>query len=516
MEEFTSRRKGLVLATLCATMFMAMLDNVIVNNALPRIGQQLHAGVSGLQWVVEGYSLVYAAILLTGGTLGDRYGRKLIFLTGLALFTAGSAAAALSGAVGPLIAARMLQGLGAALLTPGSLSILRHVFTDEKERARAVGLWSGVSALGLAIGPVLGGPMVDAFGWASVFWINVPIGVAGLLLAARALPEFAGRARRVDLPGQLLSVLGFGALVYVLIEGPGRGWTDTRVLTLATVATAALLAFVAVELRTTDPMLDLYFFRDPVLSGAGVTGFVISFGMFGASFFLPLLMQDVMGWAPSSAGLAGLPMTAMIVVAAPLSGTLTARCGPRIPLVTGLTLCAAALAGLSLYGQHARYLEYLWVLLAMGIGMGMTFTPVSVTVMKRVPLAQAGMASAILNMLREIGGVVGVAALGAVLTSRLAATLTGSLDRLGVPPEARQGIADSAAGTGADTTQILPAPVHDAVNAAFVEGLHLALRCGGAAMATAAVLVAVLLRSTPSQVTEPADEPVQRDEPAYR
>ncbi|MCX4734667.1 MFS transporter [Streptomyces sp. NBC_01363] len=515
MEEFTSGRKRLVLAALCATMFMAMLDNVIVNNALPRIGQQLHAGVSGLQWVVEGYSLVYAALLLTGGTLGDRYGRKRIFLTGLALFTAGSAAAALSGSIGLLIAARMLQGLGAALLTPGSLSILRHVFTDEKERARAVGLWSGVSALGLAIGPVLGGPMVDAFGWASVFWINVPIGAAGLLLAAWVLPEFAGRARRVDLPGQLLSVLGFGALVYALIEGPARGWTDTRVLTLAAAA-VALLAFVAVELRTTDPMLDLHFFRDPVLSGAAVSGFMISFGMFGASFFLPLLMQDVMGWTPSNAGLAGLPMTAMIVIAAPLSGTLTARCGSRIPLVTGLTLCAAALGGLSLYGEHARYLEYLWVLLAMGLGMGMTFTPVSVMVMKRVPLAQAGMASATLNMLREIGGVVGVAALGAVLTSRLAATLTGSLDRLDVPPETRHGIEDSVAGTGANGTQALPAPVHDAVNAAFVEGLHLALRCGGAAMVTAAVLVAVLLRPASSQATAPAGEPTQQDEPAYQ
>ncbi|MEU9624751.1 MFS transporter [Streptomyces sp. NPDC088251] len=515
MEEFTSGRKRLVLAALCATMFMAMLDNVIVNNALPRIGQQLHAGVSGLQWVVEGYSLVYAALLLTGGTLGDRYGRKRIFLIGLALFTAGSAAAALSGSIGPLIAARMLQGLGAALLTPGSLSILRHVFTDEKERARAVGLWSGVSALGLAIGPVLGGPMVDAFGWASVFWINVPIGAAGLLLGVRALPEFAGRARRVDLPGQLLSVLGFGALVYALIEGPARGWTDTRVLALAAAAAVALPAFVAVELRITDPMLDLHLFRDPVLGGAAVSGFMISFGMFGASFFLPLLMQDVMGWTPSSAGLAGLPMTAMIVVAAPLSGILTTRCGPRIPLVTGLTLCAVALGGLSLYGGHARYPEYLWVLLAMGIGMGMTFTPVSVTVMKRVPLAQAGMASATLNMLREIGGVVGVAALGAVLTSRLAATLDRSLDRLDVSPGTRRGIADSVAGAGAGRTQALPAPVHDAVNTAFIEGLHLALRCGGAAMATAAVIVAVLLRSASGRATAPAGEPAQQDEPAY-
>jgi MFS family permease len=211
--------------------------------------------------VVLGTYMVYAALLLTGGTLGDRYGRKRIFLSGLALFTAGSAAAALSGSIGLLIAARMLQGLGAALLTPGSLSILRHVFTDDKERARAVGLWSGVSAVGLAIGPVLGGPMVDAFGWASVFWINVPIGAAGLLLAARVLPEFAGRARQVDLPGQLLSALGFGALVYALIEGPARGWTETRVLAFAAAAGSARpdarhpdLVHDRLELRAVGPL----------------------------------------------------------------------------------------------------------------------------------------------------------------------------------------------------------------------------------------------------------------------
>ncbi|WP_037848349.1 MFS transporter [Streptomyces sp. NRRL F-2747] len=490
--------KGLVLATLCATMFMAMLDNVIVNNALPRIGQQLHSGVSGLQWVVEGYSLVYAALLLTGGTLGDRYGRKRIFLTGLAVFTTGSAAAALSGTTGTLIAARMFQGLGAALLTPGSLAILRHVFTDERERARAVGLWSGVSALGLAVGPVLGGPIVDAFGWGAVFWINVPVGVAGLLLAARVLPEFAARAKRLDLPGQALSALGFGALVYALIEGPGRGWTDTRVLTLAAVAALALPAFVFVEARSADPMLDLRFFRDRVLTGAAVCGFMTGFGMFGAAFFLPLLMQDVMGWSPSDAGLAGLPMTAMIVVAAPLSSALTSRLGPRLPLVTGLALCATALGALSLYGAHARYPQYVWVLLTMGLGMGMTFAPVSITVMQRVDPARAGMASATLNTLREIGGVIGVAVLGAVLSGRLTANLTEALHRLGVPA----GLDHPFPGASPDGAAVLPAPVRDAVDAAFIDALHLALRCGSAALAAAALAVALLLRR-PRGVTSP-------------
>ncbi|GIG61580.1 MFS transporter [Longispora fulva] len=498
------RTKTLVLATLCGTMFMAMIDNVIVNNALPRIGQHLHAGVGGLQWVVEGYSLVYAALLLTGGTLGDRYGRRRIFLTGLVLFTAGSAAAALSGSIGLLIAARMVQGLGAAMLTPGTLSILRNVFTDEKERARAIGVWSGVSALGLAVGPVVGGPMVEAFGWGSVFWINVPVGVAALVLGLRVLPELATRPRSLDLPGQVLAALGLAGLVYALIEGPARGWTDPVVLGSGVAALATLAAFVVVERRTADPMLDLRFFRDRVLTGAVLSGFMVSFGMFGASFFLPLLLQGVMGWTPSDAGLAGLPMTAMIVIAAPLSGALGARLGPRLPVVAGLALCATALAGLSLYDEHARYPEYIWVLFVMGFGMGLTFAPVSIAVMGRVAPTEAGMASATVNTLRELGGVVGIAVLGAVLTSRLSSALAGPLTRLGVPDGARRRIADAVTGPGAGGVE-LPGPVHAAVNVAFVDGLHLALRVGAVALAGTAALVAVLLR--PSPVPGPTGQP---------
>ncbi|MER8182251.1 MFS transporter [Kitasatospora sp. NPDC094015] len=470
MEEWTSRRKRLVLATLCATMFMAMLDNVIVNNALPRIGRDLHAGVDGLQWVAEGYSLVYAALLLTGGTLGDRYGRRRVFLIGLALFTAGSAAAGLSWSTATLVGARMVQGVGAALLTPGSLSILRHVYTDERERARAVGVWSAVSGLGLAVGPVLGGPVVEAFGWSGVFWINVPIGLACLLLAARTLPEFSNGVPRLDLPGQLLSALGLAALVYALIEGPGHGWTDRTVLGCLAAAALLLPAFLLVERRTRTPMFDLRLFRDRLLSGAVLSGFMVSFGMFGAVFFLPLLMQDVMGWAPADAGLAGLPSTVMIVAAAPVAGSLTARYGPRPPLVTGLALCALALAGLSLYGEGARYPQYFWVLLVMGFGMGLTFAPVSITVMRQVEPARAGMASATVNTLRELGGVIGVVVLGAILATRLP---------------------DGSTGPGAD-------------GPAFVAGLHLALRCGSAALAATAVVAAVLLRPHRPRVPSPA------------
>ncbi|MFG2843593.1 MFS transporter [Kitasatospora sp. NPDC048296] len=496
MEESSARRKRLALLTLCVTMFMSVLDNVIVNNALPRIGQDLDTGISGLQWVAEGYSLVYAALVLTGGALGDRYGRTRVFRLGLALFTAGSGVAALAGSIGVLVGARMLQGVGAALLTPGSLALLRHVFTDERERAKAIGTWSGVSALGLSIGPVVGGPMVEHLGWASVFWINVPIGVAGLLLAARVLPDIAPRPRRIDLMGLALSVAGLALLVYALIEGPSRGWTDPRVLGCAAAAAVLLLAFLVLELHIAEPMLELRLFRDGALGGALLSGFMVSFGMFGALFFLPLMMQGVLGWSPAAAGYAGLPMTAMLVVAAPLSGRLTAAYGPRLPLVLGLALCAAGLGGLSLYGDHAHYPAYLWTLFAMGLGMGMTFTPVSIAVMQRVAPAQTGMASATINTLRELGGVLGIAVLGAVLTNRMTGSLTSALHRLGVPPEAVGSIADAPAGVAhgpGGTAAALPGPVRAAVDGAFIDGIHLAVLSGAGGLAMTAVLVAVLL-----------------------
>ncbi|MFJ7910900.1 MFS transporter [Kitasatospora sp. NPDC096204] len=508
MDESSARRRRLALLTLCVTMFMSMLDNVIVNNALPRIGRDLDAGISGLQWVAEGYSLVYAAFVLTGGALGDRYGRTRVFRLGLALFTLGSAGAALAGTIGVLVGARMLQGVGAALLTPGSLALLRHVFTDEQERAKAIATWSGVSALGLSVGPVVGGPMVEHLGWASVFWINVPIGVAGLLLAVRVLPDIPPRARRIDLGGLALSAAGLGLLVYALIEGPNRGWTDPRVLGCGVAAVALLLAFLLLELRLAEPMLELRLFRDGMLGGALLSGFMVSFGMFGALFFLPLMMQGTLGWSPAAAGYAGLPMTAMLVVAAPLSGRLTARHGPRPPLVLGLLLCAAGLGGLSLYGDHARYPEYLWTLFAMGLGMGLTFTPVSIGVMQRVAPAQTGMASAAINTLRELGGVLGIAVLGAVLTNRLTDSLTAALHRLGVPPDAVGPVANAPTGAvhgGGGAAAALPGPLQEAVDGAFVDGIHLATRCGALALVATAVLVAVLLgRARPVAPSDPA------------
>ncbi|MFE2869143.1 MFS transporter [Embleya sp. NPDC059259] len=496
-------RKGLILATLCIALFVAMLDNVVVSNALPSIDRDLDAGVSGLQWVMEGYSLVFAALLLTGGTLGDRYGRRRVFLIGLGVFTAGSIACALAGSLPALIAGRAIQGVGGALLLPGSMSIIRHVFTDERERARAIGIWSGVSGAGLALGPAIGGPLVDAFGWASVFWINVPVGVAGILVGSWVLPEFAERRGRFDLPGLLLGVPAVGALVFALIEGPAQGWTSTRVLGAAALAAVALIAFVGVELRVAQPMLDLGFLRDWVIGAALWGGFAVSFGMFGALFFLGLYMQDVLGYTPTRAGFASLPSTLAIMIAAPISGQLAGRIGPRVPLVTGLTLCGVALGGLSFYGKDASYLEFFWVLPFLGAGMGLCFTPISVAVMSRVEPARAGMASAVTNTARELGGVVGIAALGAVLTGRLSSRLTELLADERVPADDARRIVDastSGGGGGIGHLGAAPAPVREAATTAFMDGLHLALWTGSAMLLGSAVLVACLMRDRPESV----------------
>ena len=496
--ERTSRAKALILGTLCITLFMAMLDNVVVNNALPRIGSGLGAGFTGLQWVVEGYSLVYAALLLTGGTLGDRLGRKRVFLAGVATFTLGSMLCALSGSIGELVASRMLQGVGAAMLTPGSLSIIRNTFPEPGERARAIGLWSGISGLGLALGPAIGGPLVDAFGWSSVFWINVPIGVLALAVGLRVLPEFHDGRQRFDLIGQVLGAVGLGAFVFALIEGPDSGWAGTRVLSAGAVAVVALTAFLITESRRAAPMLDLSFFRDSVVAGALISGFMVSFGMFGALFFLPLLMQDVYGWSPAMAGVGSLPATCAIIVAAPFAGAITGKLGPRPALVSGLTLCATALAGLSLYGTGAHYSHYVWTLPIMGVGMGLSFAPVSVAVLERVPAAKAGMASAVTNTMRELGGVVGIAALGAILTTRMTDLLGRHLLELGVSAGQRHEVTAAVTQGGAGgiaASQSLPPVLRTTVDSSFIDALHLALRCGAGLLVVAAIAAWMLLRA---------------------
>lgn len=491
------RTQNLVLATLCLGMFMAMLDNVVVANALPRIDQDLGAGITGLQWVIEGYSLVFAALLLTGGTLGDRLGRRGFYLGGLALFVLGSVISALAPDLGVLIAGRAVQGVGAAALIPQSLAILRVTYPEADQQAKAFALWSAVSALGLALGPAIGGPMVDAVGWPSVFWINVPIGLGTLWLGLRVIPRPPGRPGGFDPVGQAAAAAGLAATVAALIESPVRGWTDPLILILWAVAVAAFAVFALSQMRAPEPAFDHTLLKDRLVRAAILTGFAVTFAMFGTVTFLGIFMQDILGWSPTGAGLAALPVTLLIVVMAPLATRLTLTYGARRPLVIGMASCVAALLWLSVFGADASYLQYCWALPLLGIGLGLCYTPVTIVIMMRVPVERAGNASAATNISRELGGVAGVAVMGAIITAGTRSSLEDKLAALN--PDVLQRITDAVLGGGAGgiaPSAATPGWIRTAVESSFVDGLHVALWAAAGFLTACALLIHRLARPT--------------------
>ncbi|MBV8959574.1 MAG: DHA2 family efflux MFS transporter permease subunit, partial [Actinobacteria bacterium] len=371
------RQKILVLLTMCFALFMAMLDNTVVNVALPTISRKLGAGVSGLQWVVDGYVLAFASLLLTGGILGDRYGRKKIFILGLFGFTGASLLCGLSSSTGQLVAFRALQGIGASLLLPGTLSIITNTFPVE-ERAQAIGIWAGVSGIALALGPTAGGWLVEHAGWASVFFLNVPIGLLGVVVASRVVPESTSpNARKLDVPGLLLGTGALFSITYALIEANQKGWGDTLILSALALSGWLLLAFIVWEARNPDAMVPTGLFRIPAFATGSVVAFAISVAMFGTFFFFSLYLQIVRGYSAFQAGLRFLPLTAMIVFVAPQAGRAAQRWGSRWPLTFGLTLAGTGLLLLSRISTTTNYGLVVPILMTMGIGMGSTMTPMT-------------------------------------------------------------------------------------------------------------------------------------------
>ena len=419
-----------VLLICSSSLFMAYLDSTILNIALPTLQADLHTSLSGLQWVADAYLLVLTALLLLAGSLADRFGRRRLFTIGLFGFSLGSLLCSLAPNTGSLIALRMLQALGGSMLVPVSLSIVRNTFTDERERARALGIWSGIFGLAAACGPVVGGVLVSEVGWRSVFWVNVPIGVAMMLAARRYLPESrAPHPRRLDVPGQLLMIIFLGTLTYAVIQGPDYGWGSARILTLFATSAAALAAFVAVERRRAEPLLELRFFRSLPFCGASVIAVLSFIVLAGFLFVITLYLQQVRGYSPLGAGLALLPATVVMALAAPAAGALVGRRGPRIPLVaSGAAIAAggAALLGLS------PATSYPWLALAMavlGAGLGLVNPPITNTGVSGMPPSQAGVASAVISVTRQFGSVLGVAVMGAMLTASLHAGLAAGSPR---------------------------------------------------------------------------------------
>jgi EmrB/QacA subfamily drug resistance transporter len=408
-------RRRLVLAICSMSLLIVGLDSTIVNVALPSIGRELHTPVSGLQWTVDAYTLVLASLLMLSGSMADRFGRRRVFETGLVLFTLASLLCSAAPSEGWLIVFRMLQAVGGSMLNPVAMSIIRNVFTDARERAQAIGVWGATVGISLALGPVLGGALVESVGWRSIFWINIPVGLLALALTMRFVPESrAPRPRRLDPVGELLVILLLGSLTYAIIEAPAAGWTSDQSIALFALAGAALIALLAYESRRAEPLLELRFFRSVPFSGASVIA-VCSFAALGGFLFLnTLYLQEIRGLSALDAGLYTLPIAAMTILFAPLSGRLVGRRGPRVPLLVGalgLTLGGALMTGI---GRHTPLVSLFPAYVIFGIGFGTVNPPITNTAVLGMPSAQAGVAAAVASTSRQVGQTLGVAVVGAV------------------------------------------------------------------------------------------------------
>jgi EmrB/QacA subfamily drug resistance transporter len=490
-------RKWWTLGAMCFALFMIMLDNTVVNVALPSIQNDLGASISGLEWTVNGYTLSFAVLLATGGRLGDIFGRRRMFLAGVVIFALSSATAGLAPDETALVVSRIVQGVGAALMMPGTLSIITDAFPAH-ERGKAMGTWAGVSALALAIGPVLGGFLTESVTWRAIFYINIPVAIGAVVATLFAVRESRDTSvgREVDYPGVAVLTIGLTALVLALVEGNGWGWGSPQIIGLLALAVVALPAFVAVENRVKAPMVQFQLLSDRNFLGAVVVALIITFAMMGVFFFLALYMQDILGYSPLEAGVRFLPSTLMIVGVAPVAGRLADRFGPRWLIAGGLTLVAASLFTFSGIAVDSSYLDLLPGFVLLGIGIAMTMSPMTSAAMNAVPVQKAGIASGVLSMFRMVGGSLGVAITGAIFQALVSSKLDTLLSGSGITATQRGGIADqlgsgsvSGALNGLDPAQANQATA--AGGEAFVYALGSAMTVS-AVVALAGALVAVL------------------------
>ena len=465
------RRRLLVLGICSLSLFITYLDTTILNVALPAMARDLGAKLSDLQWVVDAYLLVLTSLLLLSGSIGDRIGRRRVFTVGLVAFSAGSLLCSLAPNVDTLIAFRALQAVGGCMLTPVSLSIVRTTFTDAGERARALGLWSGVFGLATACGPILGGVLVSYVGWRSVFWVNVPVGLGAFVLARRFIPESrASHARRVDLPGQGLIIVVLASLTYAIIEAPIAGWTSPLIVGLFMVTVVALAAFVIVESRRDEPLLEVRFFRSPPFAGAIMIA-ALAFTVFSGFLFVnTLYLQDVRGESAFRAGLSMLPATVLIALSAPLAGRIVARRGPRWPLAVAGLLLATGMGLLLTVTPSTPYAALAVAYVLLGLGFGLVNPPLTNTAITSMPPAQAGVASAVASAARQFGNVLGVALMGTLLTVRFRASLALKLAPLGLSSATRSALAHTTVGASGAAL-----PVGARHNAAVLSALRSAL-----------------------------------------
>jgi EmrB/QacA subfamily drug resistance transporter len=411
-------RKWWTLGAVAFGLFMIMLDNTVVFVALSSIQSDLHISQSELEWVVSGYALTFAVLMLTGGKLADLLGRRRIFIVGLTIFTASSLACGLATGAGFLIGARVVQGVGAALMNPATLSIIVATFPP-RQRGTAIGIWVGVSAMALAIGPLIGGVLTEQINWSWIFFINVPVGIAGIIVSRLFINESRDESeeQRLDLPGLISSAVGLFGLTYALIEGNNYGWSSPRILGGFVLAAVGLVAFIILEHRQRVPMLDLSLFRNTTFTGANVTMLLVALAMFGVFFFNSLFLGQILGYSPIQTGAAFLPMTVLIVFVAPLAGRFSDKIGSRWLMGTGLVLLAGSLLSFSTLDASSSFWAILPGLILGGFGMSLAMTPTTAAAMGSVPVDKAGVGSAVLNSARQVGGSTGIALMGAIVAA---------------------------------------------------------------------------------------------------
>jgi EmrB/QacA subfamily drug resistance transporter len=506
-------RRWWTLGAMCFALFMIMLDNTVVNVALPSIQRGLHATTSSLEWTVNAYTLTFAITLVTGGRLGDIYGRRKMFLFGVVVFATASFLIGLAQSDVWLVAFRAVQGVGSGFMMPATLSIITNTF-DARERGRAIGTWAGVSAMALAIGPVVGGFLVQEVSWQSIFFLNVPVAIVAIavtLLAARESRDETA-IREVDVPGVATLTVGLGALVLGLVQSNEWGWGSPRVLGLFALAVVMLVAFVVVERTRRAPMVDFSFFRSRSFFGANVVAFIVSFAMFAMFFYLALYMQDVLRFTPLEAGVRFLPSTVMIMIVAPIAGRLADRVGPRPLMTIGLCLVSFALFWMTGITTHSSYGFLIVSFVVLGVGMGLVMSPMSTAAMNSVEVTKAGVASGLLSMTRMVGSTFGVAVIGAIVATLGRTHLQTLLPQV---PDAERGRLVNALGSGATGGGAAPAHVQAALSQTYVYALSNALYVAGGVALLGALLAWVLVARRPAPASAAARSAIQPAEQAH-
>jgi EmrB/QacA subfamily drug resistance transporter len=479
IQEKAFERRWLILVALCFSLLVIVLDNSILNVALVTIQEDLGATASDLQWIVDSYTLVFAGLLLTAGSLGDRFGRRGALQVGFVIFGLGSVASAMVTTSGQLIGTRAFMGIGAALIMPATLSIITNVF-PAGERAKAIGAWAGVAGLGAALGPITGGFLIEHFYWGSIFLVNIPIVIFGVLAGLFVIPTSRDpRSPKLDIVGAALSIAGLAALLYGIIEAPVKGWTSPETLVVGGLGVVLLVAFGVWELKSTHPMLEVAFFKNPRFSAAAGAIMLVFFSMFGAFFLITQYLQYVLGYTALETGIRFLPFAFTLMIVAPLSARVAERFGTKATVATGLTLAGCGLLSMVGLQTDSSYLEIVLRLIVISGGMALTMAPATESVMGSLPLAKAGVGSAVNDTTRQVGGALGVAVLGSVLASVYSGRISDVFAGSGAPEAAVEASKSSIGAVPGVVEQLtangfgeLASQLRDAADEAFVQGVH--------------------------------------------